>query len=87
MVVNFAVKGNNPAVAHFPHGLVAQISMIASRRKPIPLLPIWSTVTLKFIEARDCLSSTHHLGTFSAQSLGRPRPIIAIDPNPLLTFK
>ena len=24
MVVNFAVKGNNPAVAHFPHGLVAQ---------------------------------------------------------------
>jgi hypothetical protein len=24
MVVNFAVKSNNPAVAHFPHGLVAQ---------------------------------------------------------------
>jgi hypothetical protein len=69
---------------------------------PYPLLPIWSTVTLKFIEARDdrslnrrpgaklnppaiphivadYLSSTHHLGTFSAQSLGRPRLIIAID--------
>ena len=59
MVVNFAVKGNNPAVAHFPHGLVAQtpVSMIASRRKPIPLLPIWSTVTLKFIDGLAWINS------------------------------
>jgi hypothetical protein len=46
---------------------------------PYPLLPIWSTVTLKFIEARDVPVVDHHLGTLSAQSLGRPRPIIAID--------
>ena len=52
MVVNFAVKGNNPAVAHFPHGLVAQTPRFndrslggdargqpVGRRKPIPPPP------------------------------------------------
>jgi hypothetical protein len=31
MVVNFAVKSNNPAVAHFPHGLVAQTPRFNAR--------------------------------------------------------